>query len=126
MKPSNIFQNIPGCLTQEWTQDLVRARQTTIERIVSHGHRSADGFWYDQDWDEWVLLLSGKARIEFEGEPQETELVPGDHLLIPAHCRHRISWTAPDRDTVWLAVHIDRCAGAQDAAGKDTGNHARG
>lgn len=108
MKLLNIFKDIPEQLPQELTQDLLRTRQATIERIISRGHRSPDGFWYDQDWDEWVLLLSGKARIEFKNQPELTELCPGDHLLIPAHAMHRVAWTEPDTDTIWLAVHLNR------------------
>jgi cupin 2 domain-containing protein len=77
-----------------------------IERIVSHGESSPDGFWYDQSGGEWVLLLSGAARVAFEGESGETELGPGDYLYLPPHARHRVTWTAPDADTVWLAVHV--------------------
>ncbi len=108
MKLSNIFNNIPKHLPQELTQNLWRTRQVTVERIVSRGHCSAKGFWYDQSWDEWVLLLSGKARIEFKDEPELTQLGPGDHLLIPAHVQHRVAWTEPRTDTIWLAVHLNK------------------
>jgi cupin 2 domain-containing protein len=108
MKSTNIFSDIPKDLPQELTQDLLRTPQATIERIVSRGHCSAEGFWYDQEWDEWVLLLSGKARIEFKDESELTQLEPGDCLLIPAHVQHRVAWTEPRADTVWLAVHLNR------------------
>ena len=108
MKLSNIFNDIPENLPQELTQDLLRSPHATIERIVSRGHCSAKGFWYDQDWDEWVLLISGKARIEFKDEPELTQLEPGDHLLIPAHVQHRVAWTEPHTDTIWLAVHLNK------------------
>ncbi|WP_238995822.1 cupin domain-containing protein [Sphingomonas solaris] len=71
---------------------------------MSHGHVSAD--WYDQDRDEWVLLVEGGARLSLEGEG-EIVLGPGDHLLIPAHVRHRVTWTDPARRTIWLAIHFD-------------------
>jgi cupin 2 domain-containing protein len=108
MKLSNIFSDIPSDLPQELTQELLRTRQAAIERIVSRGHCSAKGFWYDQAWDEWVLLLCGKARIEFKDAPELTQLGPGDHLLIPAHVQHRVAWTEPHRDTIWLAVHLNK------------------
>jgi cupin 2 domain-containing protein len=108
MKLSNIFNDIPESLPQELTQDLLRTPQATIERIVSRGHCSAKGFWYDQKWDEWVLLLSGKACIEFKDESELTQLGPGDHLLIPAHVQHRVAWTEPHTDTIWLAVHLNK------------------
>jgi cupin 2 domain-containing protein len=76
-----------------------------IERIVSTGQASAPGFWFDQDWAEWVLLLAGSAGLLFEGEAEPQVLRPGDHLLIAAHRRHRVAWTDTKRPTVWLAVH---------------------
>ena len=76
-----------------------------IERIVSTGQASPPGFWYDQDWAEWVLVLSGAAGLEFEGEAAPRRLGPGDCVLIPAHARHRVAWTDAHQPTVWLAVH---------------------
>ena len=76
-----------------------------IERIVSTGQASPPGFWYDQDWGEWVVLLSGAARLHFADEAEARRLAPGDWVDIPAHCRHRVEWTDPDQPTVWLAVH---------------------
>ena len=76
-----------------------------IERIVSTGQASPPGFWYDQDWGEWVVLLSGAARLRFADEDEPRHLGPGDWVDIPAHCRHRVEWTDPDQPTVWLAVH---------------------
>ena len=76
-----------------------------IERIVSTGQASPPGFWYDQDWGEWVVLLTGAARLRLAEEAEARRLAPGDWVDIPAHCRHRVEWTDPDRPTVWLAVH---------------------
>lgn len=109
--PLNLFDRIPADLPQEWVETLVAARGVRVERIVSNGHRSADGFWYDQDTDEFVVLLSGAARVDFDGQggdqaAREVPLRPGDWLLIPAHRRHRVAWTAPDVASVWLAVHV--------------------
>ena len=73
-----------------------------LERIVSHGHSSPEGFWYDQPEDEWVMLLQGAARLEFEDSLMEMR--PGDCLNIPAHRRHRVAWTTPEGPTVWLAL----------------------
>jgi cupin 2 domain-containing protein len=75
-----------------------------IERIVSRGHRSPPDCWYDQYEHEWVVLLTGAARLRFAEPPTTMELAPGDHVHIRPHVRHRVEWTAPDRDTVWLAV----------------------
>ena len=76
-----------------------------IERIVSTGQASTPGFWYDQSDGEWVLLVSGEARLFIKGETNARTLKAGDWLELPAHCRHRVEWTAPDQETVWLAVH---------------------
>nr|WP_245291268.1 cupin domain-containing protein [Methylobacterium aquaticum] len=85
---------------------LAQGPQTRIERIVSTGQASPPGFWYDQPWDEWVVLLSGGAGLHLHGETEPRRLAPGDHLLIPARLRHRVAWTSPDVPTIWLAVHL--------------------
>jgi cupin 2 domain-containing protein len=100
----NLFASIPAILSQEYFEDLLVAGGVRIERIISHGHASPAGFWYDQDEDEWVVLLKGAATLCFEGEPP-THLKPGDFVHIPAHRRHRVEWTTPDEPTIWLAVH---------------------
>lgn len=82
-----------------------------IERILSTGQASPDGFWYDQGWDEFVLVVQGAARLQIEGEA-ERALGPGDWMTIPARRRHRVAWTDPDAPTVWLAVHIGEPDGA--------------
>ncbi len=88
---------------EELVQVLAGRPGMRVERIVSHGQASPPGFWYDQAEDEWVALLAGAARLEFaDGRVQE--LAPGDHLLLPAGLRHRVAWTDPQAQTVWLAV----------------------
>ena len=88
------------------TFDSILARPgLRIERIVSRGHATPSDRVYDQDEDEWVVLLAGAARLWLDGEG-EVALAPGDHLLIPAHRRHRVTWTSPDGPTIWLAVHF--------------------
>lgn len=77
-----------------------------LERIVSTGQATPPGQWYDQDRDEWVLLLAGKAALLLEGEKEALVLRPGDFLLIPSHKRHRVEWTAEGTETVWLALHF--------------------
>ena len=106
MAPKNIFYGIPLQLPEERVDVLAESDHMRIERIVSRGHASPDGFWYDQDRAEWVVVLRGRARLEFADRPAPVELGPGDHLLIEAHARHRVSSTDPDQDTVWLAVHF--------------------
>lgn len=102
--PTNLLGEIPGDLPEELFQTLLRTSGVRIERIVSHGHASPEGYWYDQATAEWVLLLSGEARLVFEGEPART-LRPGDYVDIPAHRRHRVEWTTPAEPTIWLAIH---------------------
>ncbi|MFH1415359.1 MAG: cupin domain-containing protein [Elusimicrobiota bacterium] len=101
----NIFSGIPADLPGELVEVIRKTDTVTIERIVSRGHSSADGFWYDQDRNEYVILLKGKAGLVFENRPGVTVLKPGDHLDIPAHEKHRVEWTGDDEDTVWLAVY---------------------
>ncbi|MGI9383126.1 MAG: cupin domain-containing protein [Methyloligellaceae bacterium] len=81
-----------------------------IERIVSTGQTSAQDDWYDQAEAEWVTWLRGAARLLIEGEDEERALGPGDWLLLPAHCRHRVTWTSESEPTVWLAVHYGATA----------------
>ncbi len=104
--PGNIFANIPRDLPEELITVLATSAAVRIERIVSEGHASPDGFWYDQSQDELVILLQGAAHLRLEGMNQLTELLPGDYLSIPAHTRHRVEWTTPDGPTIWLAVHF--------------------
>jgi cupin 2 domain-containing protein len=106
MKPGNLYADIPSVLLEESLRDILNRGNVRIERIVSQGHCTPDEFWYDQDWDEWVLVLSGRAGLEIEGRPTPMELGPGDYLLIPSHIRHRVAWTDTRANTIWLAVHI--------------------
>ncbi len=102
----NLLANLPPKLSAEQVDVLVNQRGVRIQRIVSTGHCSPAGFWYDQSQDEWVVLLRGKARLVFENAEAAVDLVPGDHLLIPAHRRHRVDWTSRDEPCVWLAVFL--------------------
>ena len=68
-------------------------------------HASPEGFWYDQEWHEFVLLLSGRAQVAFADGTLPVDLAPGDWLDIPAHRKHRVEWTDPKQNSVWLAVH---------------------
>lgn len=103
---ANLFAAIPEGLPEERFDEVVSGRGVTVERIVSRGHTSPYTGWYDQPRHEWVLVLKGKGVVAFENGESVT-LGPGDHLTIPAHRRHRVAWTAPDEETIWLAVHFD-------------------
>ena len=99
----NLFDSVPDELPAELLETLVDAENVRIERIVSRGHVTPAGEWYDQDENEWVVLLEGAARLVFE-DGREVSMAPGDWLDIPAHVRHRVSWTDPECATIWLAV----------------------
>ena len=102
---SKLFTDIPTNLPQELFTILLAASNLRIERIVSHGHTSPEGYWYDQDQHEWVLVLQGAARLSIEGEIKE--LKPGDSINIRAHQKHRVEWTTPEEPTIWLAVFYE-------------------
>jgi len=102
----NVFASLPTVLADEFFETLARSGPVRIERIVSCGHATPDNHWYDQGWDEWILLLAGSAGLLLEGDEQPQILAAGDYLMIPAHRRHRVVWTDTSQKTVWLAVHI--------------------
>lgn len=104
MKSANLFQNIPQQLPEEFAEILAASDSVRIERIVSRGHCSPPGFWYDQAQHEWVLLLKGSASLRLAGQDEPVRLAPGDYVNIPAHVRHRVESTGAGEDTVWLAV----------------------
>lgn len=98
----NVFGSLPTERTQEMIEVLLNSPKVRIERIVSRGHTSPPDFWYEQDEREWVLLLEGAARLQFEAELIALE--PGDYLDIPAGKRHRVDWTSHETATIWLAI----------------------
>ena len=100
----NLLADLPAELSEEHVETLLDASSLRVERIISRGHASPEDSWYDQDSDEWVLLLSGAARLRFDGE-EPLELRPGSYVNIPAHRRHRVEWTDPQQPTIWLAIH---------------------
>jgi cupin 2 domain-containing protein len=100
----SLLAGIPAELPVEILEVLVQREGVRVERIVSRGHASPPGFWYDQDEGEWVVVVAGAAEVRFEGQGATVRMGPGDWLDIPAHVRHRVEWTDPERDTVWLSV----------------------
>jgi len=103
----NMLAALPPPGADEAVEMLLQGDGVRVERIVSHGQSSPDGYWYDQDEAEWVLVLSGRARLTIEGEAEDRALGPGDSVFLPAHCRHRVAWTEPGAATVWLAIFVD-------------------
>ena len=107
----NFFTDLPARpLASEHFDVLLRRPDLRLERIVSTGHVTPAGEWYDQVSDEWVVVLSGAARLRVEGVPEPIALAPGDYVFLPAHCRHRVEWTDPAAATVWLALHTPPAA----------------
>jgi cupin 2 domain-containing protein len=100
----NLFQDFPENLDQELVERLITNDCFRVERIVSRGHASPPGFWYDQDEHEWVAVLAGKAQLQIQGQEQLVLLGPGDTHDLPAHTKHRVAWTDPNKETIWLAV----------------------
>lgn len=104
MTTKNIFENFPDKLTEEYFEKITEKENIKIERIISEAHASPPGFWYDQDKNEFVILLKGSARLAFQNKESIT-LNPGDYLIIDAHIKHRVEWTDDHQKTFWLAVH---------------------
>jgi cupin 2 domain-containing protein len=102
-----LFAHIPSALPAEQFDTLLQTGACRLERIISIGHATPPGDWYDQDWDEWVALLQGRAGLRFADEDAVRILAPGDYLWIPAHRRHRVEWTSQDPPAVWLALHLE-------------------
>lgn len=105
LQKNNLLAHIPDRLPQELFEALFENTHIKIERIVSQGHQSPSDFWYDQNWDEWVLILKGHAGLRFTDQA-DVELGPGEALLIPAGVKHKVAWTDAQSETVWLAIHI--------------------
>lgn len=101
----NLFTALPTASPEELFTTLLEQSGVRIERIVSYGQASPEGFWYDQDQDEWIIVLQGAAKLEFED--RTVEMNRGDFLHIRAHEKHRVAWTAPSEPTIWLAVHYE-------------------
>jgi cupin 2 domain-containing protein len=103
MKKANLFKEIPTELKDELFEEILSKENVKIERIISKGHSSPKSGWYDQENHEWVLVLQGEAVIGFENK--EVQLKAGDYLHIPAHVKHKVTWTTPEENTIWLAIH---------------------
>jgi cupin 2 domain-containing protein len=102
----NLYSPISLENGQEAFETLLQNNCFRLERIVSDGHATPGGEWFDQPRDEWVILLGGSAGLLVEGESAPIVLNPGDYVLIPAHQKHRVEWTSPIEKTVWLGLHF--------------------
>jgi cupin 2 domain-containing protein len=104
----NLLESVSADLPDELFETVAESGNVRIERIISNGQATPSGEWCDQEWDEWVLLLSGSAGLLIEGEKNPRMMKSGDCQMIRAHCRHRVEWTDKNKPTVWLAVHVFR------------------
>ena len=105
IRVDNLFANLPELYESEQSLSLFEKPSIEIVRIVSESYSSPAGFWYDQDEDEWVVVLRGKATLEFE-EGQLVYMQEGDYVTISRHVKNRVRQTDPK--TIWLSVHV-RC-----------------
>jgi cupin 2 domain-containing protein len=101
----NLFKDISELVPNEVFEVIIENKDIRLERIISCGHATQPGEWYDQDSDEWVFLLQGSAGLRFEDEKHTRTMNPGDYIHIPARKRHRVEWTDPAQKTIWLALH---------------------
>jgi cupin 2 domain-containing protein len=106
MRLNNIFSEISHFMQDEIFETLLKTEAFKLERIVSSGQRTPEGEWYDQEMDEWVILLKGSAGLLFEDEEEVFVMRAGDYVHIGPHQRHRVEWTDPEQKTVWLALHF--------------------
>ncbi|NET59612.1 MAG: cupin domain-containing protein [Symploca sp. SIO2E6] len=102
---NNIFQLPSPLPASELFESLISTEKVVIERIISTGQATPPGEWYNQETDEWVILLQGKAELSYENG-ERIFLQAGDYLMIPAHVKHRVEDTSSDPPCIWLAVHI--------------------
>ena len=61
----NLFDDLPGQADEELFTELLRRKGVRIERIVSTGQSTPADKPYNQEYDEWVLLVSGSAGLWF-------------------------------------------------------------
>ena len=104
MSMNNIFEATPKNLSTEVFEKLIEINDVTIERIISKGHKSPESGWHDQNKNEWLMVLQGEATLSFDDE-SSIKLEAGDYINITAHTKHEVTWTKPDIETIWLAVH---------------------
>lgn len=117
----SLLKPLPDASAGEVVETLAAGPGFRLVRIVSRGQVSDEGFWYDQAEAEWVMVVSGCGRIAIEGESTDRVLGCGDVLMLPAHCRHRVTMTSLDAPTIWLALFMEpEGARAAPSSGKGT------
>ena len=105
LKCGNIYANIPAIKLKEVFETILVDKKVKIERIISRGHRTDKGKWLKQAGGEWVIVLKGAGNLRFFGDNRLLALKPGDYVFIPGNTIHRLEWTPPAQETIWLAVH---------------------
>lgn len=105
VKSGNFFSDIPHQIDDEVFDTILAADGFEIKRIISKGQKSPADYWYDQEKNEWVMVLKGAAKLKFKDHKRIVEMMPGNYIHIPAHCKHKLEWTDPDVETIWLAVY---------------------
>lgn len=105
---NNFFSYSHHPRTEEIFDTLLSTDSVKIERILSQGQHTSEGIWLEQDFHEWVMLVKGAARLSFKDSSELFEMKPGDYLLIPANTPHRVEWTDPNKESLWLAVHLKK------------------
>lgn len=103
MQHGNLLANIPSQLPNELFEDIISTPNVRIERIISDGHFTPEGEWYDQEQNEWVAVIQGQGVLEYE-DGQVVTLNVGDYVNIPAHVKHRVKSTLSGSTTIWLAI----------------------
>lgn len=98
----NIYESILVDNDKEEFIEILKSEKLRVERIVSTGQVSKKGFWYEQEENEFVLVLEGNAILEFE--EKEISLKKGDFINIEAKRKHRVKYTSKDEPTIWLAI----------------------
>ncbi len=101
----NFFSGIPHQIDDEIFDTILSSDGCEIKRIISKGQKSPADHWYDQEKNEWVMVLKGAAKLKFKDDNKIVEMIPGDYIHIPAHCKHRVEWTDPNAETIWLAMY---------------------
>ncbi|OIO80120.1 cupin [Candidatus Pacearchaeota archaeon CG1_02_32_132] len=104
MQKGNIFSEIPKSIPKEVFNSIIDKNGIKIERIISKGHTTEKDKWYNQEKNEWLIILKGNAELEFE-DNKKVSLKEGDYVNIPAHTKHRVTKTSKKEETIWLIVH---------------------
>ncbi len=103
MKPENLYTLPIWDKKDEFVETILKTKSLRVERIISSGHTSENGFWYCQEENELVFLLQGEAKIEFS-DGSIVSLKAGDYINIEKEVKHRVAFTSKEPETIWLAV----------------------